>query len=526
MADQLQLRGGPTAQSETFVGAEREITIDTGLKRLRLHDGTTPGGHILAAKVELDDAVATLNQTIADNEEADAKARADLKVLLEGEIADAETAASEARAQLQAAIDAEVAASAAYDVIQDNRIAYLEYLDGVNKKELSFITLIGSPAPAAGEVGVNAAVPSEVDMIVLPKTDQNGVTVEASDFYDGDRIALKQANGSAAIYTVDGGGTDTGDHLRLNLYMNQTVLGAAGDQAYEFDSGVEAVFEDSGATRALMTATVGVETTAREEAVASLTALITALQDRATVLEVDPVTKTYVDTQIADLVNGAPEALNQLSEIIAAFESADTDLLSDLSGLGVRITALEADATTASAVAAGDAALSARLDVLEADPITQADSAAADAVNAAAITAEETARIAADATTLSSANSYTDSQVAAGDATVTNTLTAQVTSEASTRAAADTALSARLDVLEVDPTTQAALTAAVAGVQADVDQNEADSDAAIAAEEARALAAEAAIVATHAADEADHEALELNAGLAFGQLYVGDLIVA
>ena len=51
MADQLQLRGGPTAQSETFVGAEREITIDTGLKRLRIHDGVTPGGHILAAKI-------------------------------------------------------------------------------------------------------------------------------------------------------------------------------------------------------------------------------------------------------------------------------------------------------------------------------------------------------------------------------------------------------------------------------------------------------------------------------------------
>ena len=232
MADQLQLRGGPTAQSETFVGAEREITIDTGLKRLRLHDGTTPGGHILAAKVELDDAVATINQTIADNEEADAKARADLKELLEKELADQEELDSQARAALQAAIDAEVAASAAYDVIQDNRIAYLEYLDGVNKKELSFVTLIGSPAPAAGEVGINAAVPSEVDMIVLPKTDQNGVTVEASDFYDGDRIALKQANGSAAIYTVDGGAIDTGDHLRLNLYMNQTVLGAAGDQAY------------------------------------------------------------------------------------------------------------------------------------------------------------------------------------------------------------------------------------------------------------------------------------------------------
>ena len=107
-----------------------------------------------------------------------------------------------------------------------------------------------------------------------------------------------------------------------------------------------------------------------------------------------------------------------------------------------------------------------------------------------------------------------------------NTLNAAITSEATTLAAADTALSARLDVLEVDPTTASALTAAVAGVQADVDQNEADSDAAIAAEEARALAAEATITATQTADEVERERLELNAGLAFGQLYVGDLIVA
>ena len=501
MADQLQLRGGPTAQSQTFVGAEREITIDTGLKRLRLHDGVTPGGHILAAKIELDDAVALINKSIEDNEEADAKARADLKTLLEGEIADAETAAAENRAQLQAAIDAEVQASAAYDVIQDNRIAYLEYLDGVNKKELNFITLVGNASPAAGEVGINSLTPSGVEMIVLPKEDLDGKTITESDFYEGDHVAIKQANGSAAIYTIDYA-FDFDPHIRLVLKAGEVILGAAGDQAYVDGDGVEAVFEDTGATRAAMTAGFSTEATAREEAVAALTALITALQDRATALEVDPVTKTYVDTQIADLINGAPDALNQLNEIIAAFEGADTDLLSDLSGLGVRITTLEAD------------------------PITATEAAAADAVNAAAITAEETARIAADASTLSSANSYTDSQVAAGDATVTNTLNASITSEATTRAAADTALSARLDVLEVDPTTQAALTAAVAAVQADVDQNEADSDAAIAAEEARALAAEAAITATHLADEADHEALELNAGLCFGQLYVGDLIVA
>ena len=57
------------------------------------------------------------------------------------------------------------------------------------------------------------------------------------------------------------------------------------------------------------------------------------------------------------------------------------------------------------------------------------------------------------------------------------TTIASVASEASTREAADTALSGRLDVLEADPTTATAL----AAVQADVDGNEADGDAADAA---------------------------------------------
>jgi hypothetical protein len=146
MADQLQLRGGPTAQSEIFVGAEREITVDTGLKRLRIHDGTTPGGHILSGKVDLEAAVATINQTIDTNEAADAQARADLKVLLEQELADSQTEDAAARAVIQAAIDAEVATSAAYDITQDNRIGVLEAVNNISKKELEFITLIGNPS--------------------------------------------------------------------------------------------------------------------------------------------------------------------------------------------------------------------------------------------------------------------------------------------------------------------------------------------------------------------------------------------
>ena len=516
MADQLQLRGGPTAQSETFVGAEREITVDTGLKRLRIHDGTTPGGHILSGKVDLEAAVVLINQTIDTNEAADAQARADLKVLLEQEVADLAALEAADKAALQAAIDSEVAASAAYDITQDNRLNVLEAINDISKKELDFITLLGTASPAAGEVGVTSFTPSAVSMIVLPNTDVNGNTVAAGDFLPNDRIALKQDHGAAAVYFVLDAFT-FGDHIRINVNENKTILGAGGDLAFIETNAVSAVFEDTSVTRGAMTEGFSTEATAREAAVTSLTSLITALESRADALELDPVTQTYVDTQISSIVNGADAALDTLKEIGDALAAGDTNVTD----------ALTASITTeGSTRAAADTALSGRLDVLEADPTTQTLLDAEGVARAAAITTEETARIAADAATLTSANSYTDTQVASGDATVTNAMTALVTAETAARAAADTALSDRLAVLEADPTTATALTAAVAGVQADVDQNEADADTAIAAEETRALAAEATITATHTADEAARNQLNLHAGLAFGQLYVGDLVVA
>ena len=48
MADQLQLRGGSSTEQASFTGASREVTVDTTLNTLRVHDGSTAGGTILA----------------------------------------------------------------------------------------------------------------------------------------------------------------------------------------------------------------------------------------------------------------------------------------------------------------------------------------------------------------------------------------------------------------------------------------------------------------------------------------------
>ena len=53
MAKKLQLRGGTTSDHGSFTGDVREVTVDTDLKTLRVHDGSTAGGTRLAKHSEL-----------------------------------------------------------------------------------------------------------------------------------------------------------------------------------------------------------------------------------------------------------------------------------------------------------------------------------------------------------------------------------------------------------------------------------------------------------------------------------------
>ena len=47
MATQIQLRRGTTTEHNTFTGAVGELTYDTELARLRIHDGATVGGKVI-----------------------------------------------------------------------------------------------------------------------------------------------------------------------------------------------------------------------------------------------------------------------------------------------------------------------------------------------------------------------------------------------------------------------------------------------------------------------------------------------
>jgi hypothetical protein len=58
MATQLQLRSGTTLQNDIFTGASGELTYDTEKNQVRIHDGQTVGGFVLASSGSADFVVA------------------------------------------------------------------------------------------------------------------------------------------------------------------------------------------------------------------------------------------------------------------------------------------------------------------------------------------------------------------------------------------------------------------------------------------------------------------------------------
>lgn len=66
MARQIQIRRGTTLENDNFTGAIGEITMDTDAKTLRVHDGETVGGTLLAKRTDLPDLSNLFNSFLPD----------------------------------------------------------------------------------------------------------------------------------------------------------------------------------------------------------------------------------------------------------------------------------------------------------------------------------------------------------------------------------------------------------------------------------------------------------------------------
>lgn len=68
MSKVLQLRGGTSVEHNKFIGANREVTVDTDKNTLIVHDGVTQGGYELAKKSDVDSLINKVVGTVAEFE--------------------------------------------------------------------------------------------------------------------------------------------------------------------------------------------------------------------------------------------------------------------------------------------------------------------------------------------------------------------------------------------------------------------------------------------------------------------------
>ena len=225
-----------------------------------------------------------------------------------------------------------------------------------------------------------------------------------------------------------------------------------------------------------------------------------ALGTRLDSLELDPVTKTYVDAAVTNLIDAAPGVLDTLNEIAAAIGD-DANFITTVNS---SIAAVQADVdANETASDAAETALSGRLDTLEADPTT-----------AAAVAAVQ-ADVNQNETDADAAIAAVQADVDANEVTAANAVTAAAGVAAAATAAQNTAMLAAVAVVQADVNqNETDADSAIAAVQADVNQNETDADAAIAAVQADVDQNETDADAAIAAVQADVDQNETDADAA------------
>ena len=286
MAKQLKLKRGTTSQHGSFTGAEGEVTVDTDKETLVVHDGSTAGGHPVAAEDMANVSSASIagrlsNDSIAVGKIAAGTLPSDVK------IADANVSGNltieSADIVNGTIVNADVNASAAIDGTKID-------------PDFGSQNIVTTGTLGSSDITVTGATP----IINLTENDGNP---DYRIAVDAGRLRIQDTtNGNVSRLDIntDGhvdvtGNLDVG--AGIDVTGNMTVTGTV--------DGVDIATRDTlfgGLTSSSGVLTNGVTATTQSQGDGSTKVATTA----------------YTDTAVSNLVDSSPAALNTLNELAAA----------------------------------------------------------------------------------------------------------------------------------------------------------------------------------------------------------------
>jgi len=291
MSKLLQLRGGTTSEHSTFTGALREVTVDTTKDTLVVHDGATAGGFAIPSSVDktkLDtiEASATADQTDSEIKTA-YEANADTNEFSDAEqtkLAGIEASATidqtdaEIRAAVEAATDSNV-----FDDADHTKLNAIEDSATADQTNAEIKT--------AYEANANTNEFSDAEQTKL-------AGIEASATADQTDAEIRTAVGSATDSNVF---TDA-DHTKLDA-----VEASSNNYTHPANHAISVITG--------LQAALNLKAPLASPALTGAPTAPTALANTNTT---QLATTAYVQTELTDLIGGAPGTLDTLNELAAA----------------------------------------------------------------------------------------------------------------------------------------------------------------------------------------------------------------
>ena len=299
MAKLLKLRRGTTSQHSSFTGAEGEVTIDTNKDVPVVHDGSTAGGHPVAAEDMSNVSSASITGRLGTGSIATAKIADQAVTLAKLEHGTSSNNGKFLRANNGADPTFETVNT---DLVGDTSPQLGGNLD-LNSNDINGTGNIS----VSGNISGNAVTVNNNNLII------NGTTPNVS-FVDSNGNPDYKIEVNGGVFAIN----DTTSGANRIVVNSDGHIDVTGN--LDVSSGVDVTGNIT------VTGTVdGVDIAALNTTAASLSSVngslangVTATTQSASDNSTKVATTAYTDTAIANLVDSSPGALNTLNELAAA----------------------------------------------------------------------------------------------------------------------------------------------------------------------------------------------------------------